>query len=296
VQTAASSHFRSLAENLVPGDRGCVEPLNQIPVLHCTRVYVRDRFLGTTEPVSLSTPGVPPNGSSGAPSISAEGRFVAFSSRAANLVPGDTNEAEDAFVRDRLARSTERVSVGRDGAQAYGKDPYYLSAAPSISGDGRYVAFASAASNLVAGDTNDSADVFVRDRLAGRTERVSVSGDGAQADAVSDYMAISADGRSVVFRSIATNLVPNDVNYLWDVFVRDRVAGTTELVSVSSSGEQANFYSVGVSINADGRSSRSARMRRIWSLTTRTSAPRRRPGSAARTCSCATGCVARPSG
>lgn len=240
--------FISLASNLVPGDPGCVAT-----AFACTRVFVRDRLLGATERVSPGLQGAAPDGYSEDPSISADGRFIAFSSMATNLVTGDTNEAKDIFVRDRLAGTTERVSVSSDGAQANARYPSTQSTYPAISANGRYVAFMSSASNLVASDTNQTWDVFVRDRLAGTTERVSVSSDGGQADYASDYVAISADGRYVAFRSIASNLVPGKRTYLWDVYVHDRITGTTELVSVGARGEDANFYSLGVSISGDGR-------------------------------------------
>ena len=128
------------------------------------------------------------------PAISADGRFVAFSSDATNLVPGDTNGTADVFVRDRQTGTTRRVSVGSGGAQGNG-----LSVDPAISADGRFVAFASDATNLVPGDTNGADDVFVRDRQTGTTRRVSVGSGGAQGDRVSFDPAISADGRFVAF-------------------------------------------------------------------------------------------------
>jgi Tol biopolymer transport system component len=190
----------------------------------------------------------PANGDSVSPAISADGRFVAFESTASNLVAGDTNESTDVFVRDRVAGTTERVGVASDGAQA-NSDSY----SPVISADGRFVAFESLASNLVVGDTNGSGDVFVRDRVAGTTERVGVASGGAQANRDSLSPAVSADGRFVAFESTASNLVAGDTNSTRDVFVRDRVAATTERVSVGSDGAQANGYSLLPAISADGR-------------------------------------------
>ncbi len=175
------------------------------------------------------------------PSISADGRFVAFFSDATNLVAGDTNGADDVFVRDRKQGTTERVSVSSAGEQANAgtvRPPD-----PSISADGRFVAFESYASNLVAGDTYGTWDVFVRDRSAGTTELVSVSTAGEQGNDGSGDPSISADGRFVAFESSATNLVAGDTNGADDVFVRDRQAGTTELVSVSTAGRQGNAVS-----------------------------------------------------
>jgi Tol biopolymer transport system component len=120
-------------------------------------------------------------------------------------------------VRDRQTGKTELVSVSTSGAQANGYSSY-----PTISADGRFVAFVSFASNLVPGDTNGKNDVFVRDRQSGKTERVNVSASGAQANNSSTYPAISADGRFVAFESRATNLVPGDTNGRFDVFVAER--------------------------------------------------------------------------
>jgi len=200
------------------------------------------------EVVSVSTAGEPGNSYSVWPSLSADGRFVAFASYATNLVPNDTNGLLDVFVRDRSAGTTEIVSVSTSGDQG-NDEPYY----PCISSDGRFVAFASRATNLVADDTNGFTDIFVHDRLTGTTERVSVSSDGQQADASVASPSISGDGRFVAFASPATNLVANDTNGLLDIFVRDRSAGTTEIVSVSTSGEQGNGVSSYPCISSDGR-------------------------------------------
>jgi len=198
--------------------------------------------------VSVASGGTQGNGDSGCPSISADGRYVAFQSYASNLVPGDTNEVGDVFVHDRLTGQTTRVSVASDGTE--GND---YSRRPSISADGRYVAFASLASNLVPGDTNGTWDVFVHDRLTGQTTRVSVASGGAQGNSGSWCPSISADGRYVAFQSYASNLVPGDTNGVLDVFVHDRLTGQTTRVSVASDGTQGDSYSFGSSISADGR-------------------------------------------
>jgi Tol biopolymer transport system component len=196
---------------------------------------------------TASPSAVPANGESDVSAISADGRFVVFSSVASNLVAGDTNGSSDVFVRDLLAGTTQRVSVSSSGEQANGG-----SGGAAISADGRFVVFTSAASNLVAGDTNGRSDVFVRDLVAGTTDRVSVSNwIGEQANGASGGAEISADGRFVVFNSDASNLVAGDTSGD-DVFVRDLLVGTTALVSVSSTGEQASS-SYGVAISADGR-------------------------------------------
>jgi len=201
-----------------------------------------------TERVSISSAGVQGDGVSSAPSISADGRYVAYSSRATNLVGGDTNGSSDIFVRDRVTGTTTRVSVSSTGVQGDG-DSYW----PSISADGRHVAFFSNATNLVDGDTNGDYDVFVHDRVTGTTTRVSVSSAGAQGDGASLGLSLSADGRYVAFESYATNLVDGDTNGDYDVFVHDRVTGTTTRVSVSSTGAQGDGESYGPSLSADGR-------------------------------------------
>ena len=189
--------FFSNATNLAAGDTNDTR----------VGVYVRDRKTQVTRRVSVGLGRPQANSDCHEPAISGDGRYVAFSSLASNLVAGDTNETCDVFVRDRTTQVTRRVSVGPGGAQANGG-----SGAPSISADGRYVAFYSNASNLVAGDTNETADVFVRDRKTQVTRRVSVGPGGAQANNVSCIPAISADGRYVAFYSIASNLVAGDTN------------------------------------------------------------------------------------
>jgi hypothetical protein len=148
--------------------------------------------------------------------LSADGRYVAFRSAASNLVAGDTNAVQDVFVRDRQAGTTTRVSLASDGTQADA-----LSDEPAISADGRYVAFISEATNLVAGDTNALADVFRHDTQTGTTIRVSLSTSGVQADGRSDDPALNGDGRLVAWESEATNLVAGDTNAKQDIFVRD---------------------------------------------------------------------------
>jgi Tol biopolymer transport system component len=182
--------------------------------------------------------------------ISANGRVVAFASGSTDLVATDVNGMQDVFVRDVQAGTTELVSVDSNGLQGNGNSWLFGSA---LSGDGRYVAFDSEASNLVPGDTNGVVDVFVRDRLTGTTERVSVDAAGLEADGESRWPAISEDGRYVAFESAATNLVIGDSNGTDDVFVHDRQSGMTELVSVNSSGVQGNGPSVRPTVSADGR-------------------------------------------
>jgi hypothetical protein len=206
----------------------------------------------TTELASRSTAGVQGNSDSYYCSLSADGRFVAFISRATNLlaVPDANGSDYDIFVRDRVAGTTELASLSTAGVQA-NSDSYW----PRISADGRYVVFVSLATNLFASaDTNPSFDVFLRDRQSGTTELVSVSSSGIQGNHQSNYPAISADGRFVTFASQATNLVVPDGNlFLFDVFLRDRQLGTTELVSRSTAGVQGNGNSLTSSVTPDGR-------------------------------------------
>jgi Tol biopolymer transport system component len=232
--------FSSDSSNLVPRDTTDRDD-----------VFVRDRLTGTTRRMSLGPGGVQSNYESSGPAISADGRFVAFASVATNLVPGDTNGQFDVFVRDRKTGTTRRVSLGQSGVEGDGRSG--ASFAPAISADGRFVAFDSEAGNLVPGDTNCVSDVFVRDRRAGTTERVSLGRGGAQGNGESDEPAISADGRFVAFHSYASNLVPGDTNRGSDVFVHDRETGTTRRVSLGPGGTQSNRESDDPAISADGR-------------------------------------------
>jgi archaellum component FlaF (FlaF/FlaG flagellin family) len=230
--------FTSYASNLVAGDT------NQSP-----DVFVRDRRTGTTSRVSVSSTGAQGNGSSDDTAISADGRYVAFRSTASNLVPDPGLDTTHVYVRDRRTGTTSRVSVSSSGVAADSQ-----SLGPDISGDGRYVTFASYGSNLVPGDTNSVADAFVRDRRTGTTTRISVSSTGVEADNVSVGPVISADGRHIAFYSNATNLVPGDTNAGTDVFVHDRRTGAISRVSVSSTRAQANGYgSYFPAISANGR-------------------------------------------
>jgi Tol biopolymer transport system component len=229
--------FHSYASNLVPGDTN-----------RAADILVRDLLAGKTERVSVSSSGHQANAGSRWPSISANGRFVALESFASNLVAGDTNQASDVFVHDRLTGKTQRISVTSSGEEGDGD-----SRRPSISGNGGLIAFDSAASNLVPGDTNGVADVFVHDMTSGETERISVSTDGKQGSGSSQRASISADGETVAFMSWASNLVPAYSARRWRIYVRARLTGVTEGASVSSSGVQADNWSDWASISADGR-------------------------------------------
>jgi Tol biopolymer transport system component len=194
------------------------------------------------ELISVSGAEVQGDQDSQRPSVSADGRYVAFVSLATNLVPGDTNVSSDIFVRDRRSGTTTRVSVSATGAQG-DRDSGLLNGmgGPSISADGRFVAFDSESTNLVPRDTNGTADVFVRDRRTGRVERISVGTGGVQASGTEPT--ISGDGRFVGFVSFSDTIVP-DGNFTSDIFVHDRRTGVTERISQAPDGTDANGQSM----------------------------------------------------
>jgi Tol biopolymer transport system component len=198
--------------------------------------------------VSVASDGTQGDGYSQGSAISEDGRFVAFVSPASNLVANDTNGVQDVFVKDRSTGTIERVSLTSNGAQAN-----LASVSVAISGDGRFVAFSSSASNLVANDNNGAQDVFVRDLQAGTTERVSVTSAGVAANGNCYHPSISKDGRFVGFDAEASNLYVGDTNAGGDVFIFDRQTRTLELISVSTSGGTANSYSYDPIMSADGQ-------------------------------------------
>src|SRR5205085_941269 len=144
-------------------------------------------------------------------------------------VADDTNNAFDVFVFDQQTSTIQRVSVDAAGNQGNSG-----SARPSLSADGRFVAFSSVSNNLVPGDTNDVEDIFVFDRQTSTIQRVSVDVGGNQGDNHSRFSSLSADGRFVAFSSYATNLVPGDTNAVKDIFVFDRQTGSIQRVSVDA--------------------------------------------------------------
>ena len=231
--------FVSGATNLVSGDTNAAWD-----------VFVHDRTSGVTECASVDSSGAQSNDYSYVPSLSADGRYVAFTSSATNLIASDTNGSNDAFIHDRVTGTTERISVDSGGAEG---NSHSGSGFTSISSDGQVVAFASIATNLVAGDTNGKEDVFVHDRSNGVTERVSVDSTGTEANADCEGQVLSADGLVVAFESTATNLVSGDGNGKTDVFVHDRTTGITERASVSGAGVEANGISYDASLSFDGR-------------------------------------------
>ncbi|HEV7865901.1 MAG TPA: hypothetical protein VGR20_24610, partial [Acidimicrobiia bacterium] len=206
---------------------------------------------GTIKRVSLGAGFSEANGPSSTPALSTDGRFVAFTSAADNLVPGDTNDALDVFLYDRQQSTVSRVSLAGDGTQADGD-----SRAPSVDDTGTVVAFTSSATNLVTGDGNGKSDVFVRTLGSSpATELASAAtGGGASGDDASDEPSLNGNGTMVVFSSDAANLVASDTNGKTDVFWRDLTADTTELVSLknASPSVQGNGDSFSPSLSGDG--------------------------------------------
>jgi TolB protein len=234
--------FVSDASDLVPDDTNGTQD-----------VFVRDLAKGVTMLVSRNHTGTASgNGRSDAPVMSGSGRYIAFASHASDLVEADTNGVQDVFVRDLATGLTTLIS--RDSAgMASGNGESF---GPSISASGRSVAFVSFASNLVAGDTNATIDMFVRDLMTGATTLVSVNSSGtASGNFFTEFGRISADGRSVAFSSFASDLVARDTNNTQDVFVRNLKPGATSLVSANSAGtDSGNGSSGGSAIDAKGRS------------------------------------------
>jgi hypothetical protein len=234
--------FSSAATNFAP-----------VEGFYLEHAYVRDTLAGTTTVVGVDSAGVAGNMGSYYPSISGDGRYVAFESPSDNLVAGDTNnwedpDATDIFVHDRDSGITTRVSVDSAGMEA--NDESYGS---KISGDGRYVVFTSFASNLASGDTNPYQDVFLHDRNTGITSCASRNSAGSAANGHSNAAEISGNGRYVAFISTANDLVADDTNGVADVFVHDRDTGATTRVSLDSAGNESNKESSYPAISSDGR-------------------------------------------
>ena len=210
------------------------------------------RLTGRLSRISVANEGseLPKSPGSKDAAISYYGRYVAFSSASNKVVPNDNNSSWDVFVRDLERGTTVRVSVDSAGAEGNGNS---TQPALSISGNGKFVVFRSAASNLVAGDTNGKDDIFIHNLDTGETRRVSVASDGTQGDDKSDYPVISFDGHFIAFRSASSNLVENDNNKKQDIFVRDLVNQKTSRISVDSAGREANDFSGTPAISANGR-------------------------------------------
>ncbi len=231
--------FYSSANNLVPGDTNVLSD-----------IFLKDRQTNATTRINVLANGTQTlSGLSEFPAISADGRFISYQSAATDLVANDSNAQVDIFVRDRLSVASVRASAANPGARSEG-----ASMDASISRDGRFVSYSSASSTLINGDTNLSSDVFLTDRNDGSNIRISQSASAVAANAASDFPTVSGDGLSVVFRSTASNLVASDGNGAFDVFVKQRVTGTIDLVSSSSAGTQISSTALraGTSISSDG--------------------------------------------
>lgn len=211
-------------------------------------VYLHNRITGVTSLVSVNTGGVAATGVSSGPTISDDGRFVAFWSAAADVVAADTNDAADIFRHDTQLGFTIRVSVGAGGAE--GNDDCF---AGFISGDGLRVCFDSLADNLVPGDTNGQPDVFVRDLQVGVTTCISIDSTGAFGNDISVVGGTSTTGRYVVFTSAADNLVTGDTNGVDDVFIRDLDLDVTNRISIDGNGVEGNDFSEHPVVSANGQ-------------------------------------------
>jgi len=210
-------------------------------------ILLRDRLTGSVRIVSVSSSGDGGGLNALSPSMSADGRFIAFQGLSPDLTPGDANGQHDIFLHDAWQATTTLISSTPSGVSGDG-----ASTSPRISADGQWIVFTSEASNLVAGDVNGVADVFVRNVASGVTQLVSVSSSGALADAACTEPAISADARFVVFTSSATTLTPG-ANNLARIYLRDLELGVTEIVSLNNAGLSANLGSMRPRISADGR-------------------------------------------
>lgn len=222
--------FESAASNLVTGDGNGY-----------TDIFMRDRPTGSTIRLSLSSTGIEGNGASSFPAISGNGGFVAFTSFADNLIDNDGNFYQDVFVRDVIGGQTERVSIASNGGLS-NKSSY----APSISDDGRYIAFETAADSLVSGDNNGARDVFVYDRTLNVISLESISGSGVQGNLASREAVLSGNGRQLTFSSEASNLVPNDNNGVQDTFYRDRFDPESVDLNHNLGGPGSQFALTGV--------------------------------------------------
>ena len=224
--------FFSESDNLVPNDP------------QGTDLFVFDRSTDTIERVDGNGTDV---------SLSGDGRFVVFSSSASNLDPTDSNGHADVFVYDRSLQTFERISIASDGSEADGD-----SVAGSISENGRFIAFASGATNLVQNDTNNTADVFLYDREENSIQRISVSSEGVEANGPSLRPLLSGNGQFVIFDSQASDLLAVDNDAIQDVFVYDRIQQTIELVSMTHDGsaktsDSPTPLSSALSVSTDGR-------------------------------------------
>lgn len=221
-------------------------------------LYLYDRSKQTLVQVTVANNGQSSNGWVGAPALAPDGRYLAFYAWASNLVEGDTNAVQDLFFYDRESATLSRISLAENGGQANGRSGDSSGeSAPALSADGRYVAFHSAASNLVSGDNNGREDVFVYDRQEQRTTLISRAADGAGGNGDSTHPAISADGRFVLFQSRATNLDPTvpllQAPGVTQIYLADRTLGTITLISRGADGRPGDGDSSEPAISGDGR-------------------------------------------
>ncbi|WP_159395207.1 PD40 domain-containing protein [Streptomyces albireticuli] len=237
--------FLSTRGDLVPGDTNDARD-----------VFVKDRWRGTVERVSVASDGTQGDGESASPVISADGSRVGFKSRASNLVPRAGTD-EDLRARPRArAFYAHELRTGRTELAAHSRTGAKVAVLTDIglSPDGRHALFMSANDDIVAGDTNRTADAFATDLRTGVTRRLSVAADGTEADGLSyGHVAMSADNRRAFFTSSASNLVPDDTNGKEDVFARDLRTGAVERVNVASDGTQASGFSLNFSVDLSGR-------------------------------------------
>ncbi|MGH9040476.1 MAG: TolB family protein [Acidimicrobiia bacterium] len=249
--------FESDATNLVGAGSGLPLPGQFNDNNNANDVFLYEVASGNTSLVSATSDRRAGNGDSDRPSISGDGRYVAFNSLAGNLVANDTNAKYDIFVRDTQSGQTRRVSVDGAGAQTNNG-----SLSPSISATGRWVAFASSATNLVAGQDNGTQDIYLKDLSNEAVTRITNSTGGGQANGDSADASISGDGRFVTYWSEAGDLVAGDTTTCPattyaptcpDVFLYDHGTGSTTRISVSSAGEPGNAESLSPAISMDGR-------------------------------------------
>jgi hypothetical protein len=223
--------FSSNATNLVPDDRN-----------DASDIFLRDRWFNQTQRISLDNSGLEGNGDSTQPVISANGRFIAFSSKATNFVAGKVNPVSDIFIYDTQAKQIRGINPLDSNGDSLN---------PSISVDGHWVVFESLASNLVADDTNDASDIFAYDTQTNQLTRISVDSAGTQGNGHSFNPVVSENGNAVVFESEASNLVANDTNVTFDIFLYDLTTHTTQRVSQSTT--QTDKGSYHASIAAEGK-------------------------------------------
>jgi len=228
--------FHSIGSNLVENDNN-----------ETFDIFRHDRLTGQTVRVTVSHDGGDPDGFSFIRNMSPDGRFIVYQSTATNLVPDDSNQTRDIFIRDMDLELTERCSIAHDGSEAND-----ASDSPDVTPDGRYVAFASLATNLVIPDTNDDWDVFLRDRLLQTTERISIKTDGSQPNGYGRHPSISEDGRWITFHSDATNHLAGMPVRERRVMLRDRLTRETVYVAIGLDGP-ANERSLDGFISDDGK-------------------------------------------